>query len=265
MLKKLNSFVNLKKRVFVQSILKKYHKSANLDNEGKRILNFIENEGFYRSNINFLSEKGVNIDWFKEIKVIKSLLDEREKKSLSDIQNRTKGSYAVDLDIIPNHILDKLESFAKSKFLINIIENYFGLGVFYRGVQIRKDLNDGKNIETRLWHCDGEDRKILKIIFYLEPVFENDGPFTFIPKNYISKTSKLKFDKNGRISDNDILKYVVNENISKFHGNLGDCIFVDTCTIYHKGELPVNKPRYAIFFCYNSNYPLNPYFCKKLN
>ena len=122
---------------------------------------------------------------------IKRLLDERQSKDIIDIQNRSKGSYAVDLQEIPDSILKKFENFAKSKFLISLIENYLGLEVFYRGVQVRKDLNDGKNIETRLWHCDGEDSKIIKIIFYLEDVFENDGPFTYISKNNLNKKAKL--------------------------------------------------------------------------
>ena len=100
--------------------------------------------------------------------------------------------------------------------MISLIENYLGLEVFYRGVQVRKDLNDGKNIETRLWHCDGEDSKIIKIIFYLEDVFENDGPFTYISKNNLNKKSKIKFDDNGRLNDKSILNYIEQDDIKKF-------------------------------------------------
>ncbi len=265
MLKKLNSLINLKKRAVIQSIMKKSYKPSSLDDYGKKFLNTIEKEGFCETDINVLSNNGVDIEWFNEIPTIKSLLDERESKDIADIQNRSKGSYAVDLQTIPNSILKKFENFANSNFLISLIENYLGLDVYYRGVQVRKDLNDGKNIETRLWHCDGEDSKIIKIIFYLEDVYENDGPFTYISKNNLNKKSKISFDDNGRLTDNSILKYIEQNDIKKFYGKVGQCIFVDTCNIYHKGELPLNKPRYAIFFCYNSNYPLNPKFCKSLN
>ena len=247
MLKKLNSFVNLKKRTAIQSIIKKSHKPSYLNDHGEKLLKLIEKDGFCISDIQSLLNNGVDIEWFYEISNIKRLLDERESKNIIDIQNRSKGSYAVDLQEIPDSILKKFENFAKSKFLINLIENYIGLEVFYRGVQVRKDLNDGKKIETRLWHCDGEDSKIIKIIFYLEDVFENDGPFTYISKNKLNKKSKISFDDNGRLDDSSILKYIKNNDIKKFYGKVGQCIFVDTCSIYHKGELPLNKPRYAIF------------------
>ena len=265
MLKKLNSFLNLKKRTAIQSIIRKSYKPSSLNEHGEKFLKLIEKDGYCISDIEFLLKNGVDIEWFDEISNIKRLLDERQSKDIIDIQNRSKGSYAVDLQEIPDSILKKFENFAKSKFLISLIENYLGLEVFYRGVQVRKDLNDGKNIETRLWHCDGEDSKIIKIIFYLEDVFENDGPFTYISKNNLNKKKKIKFDDNGRLNDKSILNYIEQDDIKKFFGKVGQCIFVDTCNIYHKGELPLNKPRYAIFFCYNSNYPLNPKFCKPLN
>ena len=265
MLKKINSYISLKKRAIFQNILKRNYKPKVQSVSGTQVTESIEKNGFFITNLEFLKANNVDLTWVNTIPDIKKLLDKREKQDLSTIKKREKGSYAVDLNILPLEIKKKLDAFAQSAFLINLIENYFKLSVFYRGVQIRKDLNDGNNIETRLWHCDGEDTKIIKIIFYLEDVYEKDGPFTFIPKKILNKKSKIKFDSHGRLNDNDILNYVNEENIHKFHGKLGDCIFVDTCSIYHKGELPINKPRYAVFFCYNSNYPLNPDFCKPLH
>lgn len=265
MFKKIESYLTLKKRVLIQNILKKNYRPFFEISESEEITKELEKYGFFKTEIDFLKKNNVPIDWFDHINEIKYLLDKRESESYSQIKNRSKGSYAIDLPSVPKEIEKKLNNFAKSKFLLDIIKNYFCLDVFYRGVQIRKDLNDGKNIETRLWHCDGEDSRIIKIIFYLDDVFENDGPFTYIPKTIINKKTKINFDKNGRLDDVEMKKYVDKASIKKFFGKVGNCIFVDTCNIYHKGELPLNKSRYAIFFCYNSSYPLNPEFCKPLN
>ena len=59
----------------------------------------------------------------------------------------------VELDKIDNVIMNKFKSFATSSYFTEIFANYFNLEVLFRGVQVRKDLNDGKNIETRMWHA----------------------------------------------------------------------------------------------------------------
>ena len=56
--------------------------------------------------------------------------------------------------------------------LLALAQNYFGLPVAYRGLILRRDYADGKYIETRQWHRDSEDTRILKIIVYLNDVDE---------------------------------------------------------------------------------------------
>ena len=132
--------------------------------------------------------------------------------------------------------------------LVEIIENYFEMPLKFRGVDIRKDLNDGKNIETRVWHIDAEDSRIIKILFYLENVDEHAGPFSYIEKDVLDKNNKLKKNHDGRINQEEILLHIEKEKLKKFCSSTNNFAIVDTGNIYHKGELPINKNRYAIFF-----------------
>ena len=79
-------------------------------------MKLIEKDGYCISDIEFLLKNGVDIEWFDEISNIKRLLDERQSKDIIDIQNRSKGSYAVDLQEIPDSILKNLKILLKVNF-----------------------------------------------------------------------------------------------------------------------------------------------------
>ncbi|ABA20369.1 conserved hypothetical protein [Trichormus variabilis ATCC 29413] len=146
--------------------------------------------------------------------------------------------------------------------LLNIVENYLGLSVAYHGAYFRRDINNQVRKKSRLWHLDKEDRKMLKIIIYLNDVNEDGGPFEYIPKSLTSHISKsLKYDDT-YIKDETMDQVVSSSYWQPCTGKSGAVIFVDTANIFHRGKLPLSSDRLSIFFDYTTRQPKHPFYCK---
>ena len=147
--------------------------------------------------------------------------------------------------------------------LLDLVENYVGLPVSYRGLTFRRDLVDGKNVETRLWHRDDEDHRIVKVIVYLNDVTPEGGPFEYIPRRSTPPLDALKYTS-GRILDHDMESAVPSSQWKSCVGSSGTVVVVDTCSVFHRGKLPTANDRFTMFFCYNSRRPKQPQYCGPL-
>lgn len=145
--------------------------------------------------------------------------------------------------------------------VVELVRAHIGLPIKYRGVQPRSDRPDGQKTETRLWHVDGEDSHILKIIVYLTDVGAEDGPFTFVPRNILLPGGHLP---RGRIEDATMDAVVDPASYRQACGPRGTIIFADTCSIYHKGAVPKHQNRRALFYAFNSAMPVRPAYCAAL-
>lgn len=144
---------------------------------------------------------------------------------------------------------------------LSIAENYIGTPVTYRGVLARIDYPDGTVRETRVWHLDQEDFRILKIVVYLEDVDEAGGPFEYIPAN-IEQPIGLAHGSKLRIDDEDALARRISPNQWRaLTGPRGTVGFTDTCRVFHRGRLPTRGARKSLFFAYNSHRPMRPDYC----
>ena len=242
-----------------QVIRRKIFKKHLLNIKQSEILEKLNNEGVYIGKYSDLQELGIDFSWLDYSNEIIEYLDKKEKGG--EHRLNLKGTYVVGMRKIPTYIMKKIYSFTLNKKFIEIFENYFSLPLLYKGADIRKDINDGKKIETRLWHIDSEDERIIKILFYLNKVDTVGGPFTYIKKNIVNKNVKFKHKtSSGRIED-EIMSQVCNmKNMHEFTNESYNFAIVDTANIYHKGKLP-NICRYSAFFCYNSKFPLEPSYC----
>ena len=143
---------------------------------------------------------------------------------------------------------------------LNIVENYLAVPSAYCTVTMRRDMADGVQIGPRQWHMDIEDRRILKIIVYLNDVSLDGGPFEYIPKFLTPPARKLK---RGGYHPNEAIETLVPPSKWKpCIGKAGTVIFTDTCSVFHHGRVPVSADRYTIFFTYISKQPKNPQYCK---
>lgn len=144
--------------------------------------------------------------------------------------------------------------------LLNIAENYIGLPVAYNGVYLRRDLANNIEQGSRLWHIDIEDRKILKIIIYLNDVNEYTGPFQYLNQDFTSEIIKLLKYTSGYIPDIRLKEFVSEKNYNSCTGSLGTVIFAGTGSIFHRGKLPLLSDRLALFFDYSSRRQKNRYY-----
>jgi hypothetical protein len=152
--------------------------------------------------------------------------------------------------------------------LLNIIENYIGLPVAFHGVHLRKDLPNENQFGTLLWHKDSEDRRMVKVIIYLNDVEEKHGPFEYVPVS-LTKLFSLNYYriyyqlwKSGYLGINDEqLKAIIPQSAWKSClGRAGTVIFVDPKTTLHHGTIRTEE-RSALFFVYTASSPKRPELC----
>jgi hypothetical protein len=152
-------------------------------------------------------------------------------------------------------------SWGLNERFLAIAENYIGMPVTYRGVLARLDMPDGTVRETRLWHLDQEDSRILKIVVYISDVDDDGGPFEYVPASFsqprhLTRGSKKRVDNEAALD-----RAVPPESRGAVIGPRGTVGFVDTCRVLHRGRLPLNGTRKSLFFAYNSRWPLRPSHC----
>lgn len=144
--------------------------------------------------------------------------------------------------------------------LLNIVENYIGLPLSYNGVYFRRDIANNIEQGSRLWHIDKEDRKILKVIIYVNDINDHTGPFEYIPPDFTSEIAKALKYTSGYISDKIMKQFLAPENYKSCTGSVGTVIFAATGSIFHRGKLPINSDRFAIFYDYSSRRQKKRYY-----
>jgi hypothetical protein len=152
--------------------------------------------------------------------------------------------------------------FGLNPLFLDIAEAYIGLPVGYDGVSIQHTAVDREEVATRDWHRDREDRKMLKIIVYLNDVDSAGGPFQLLPRKF-EDPRDLRYQ----------YLFSPDERIAMRAGTLGtpvDCegpggtaIFADTAKFFHRGKPAVGRNRNAIFFSYFAQQPQHPIFCDR--
>lgn len=142
--------------------------------------------------------------------------------------------------------------------ILDILESYYGAPVSCIGINMRRDLADGQQNGTKLWHMDGEDRKVVKISVYLNDVDENGGPFEYIP---MGLTPSYKAFKNATILDEDMKNVVPASQWKSCTGAAGTVIIADNAKFFHHGKTPL-VDRYTLFYAYAYRNPKRPEMCK---
>jgi hypothetical protein len=161
---------------------------------------------------------------------------------------------------LPHELVEKslaLFSWGLSERILAIAEHYIGRPVFYRGLVGRRDLADGQEVGTRLFHLDYEDQRIMKAIVYLNDVDEDGGPFEFVPRSMSPWHDQIRFSE-GRVSDEDMDRLVPRSRWKACVGKAGTVLFADPCTVLHRGRIPLSGDRRTLFYAYNSKTPRVP-------
>lgn len=150
--------------------------------------------------------------------------------------------------------------------LLEIVETYLGQPVAYDGVVIQYTPPDGRVAATRMWHRDREDRRMLKLAFYLNDVDENGGPFELLPLAHIDRgphgdrADPFILDD----LDQDVLAASGLFNMAvSCTGPAGTAILADTARFFHRGRPATGRARGAIFYSYFAARPEHPFFCDR--
>ncbi len=161
------------------------------------------------------------------------------------------GSSPEDLREFPEMLLWALEP-----KLLDIVENYINLPILYQGFAMRKSIADGKYSGVRRWHIDWEDRRIIKIIIYLNDVVAGGGPYEYISRKFTLKTiEKLNYYNLGYVSDAEMATAVPKSDWTACLAKTGTVVITDTSSVFHRAQPPTKNERFSITFCYTSAMP----------
>ncbi|MBF2006463.1 MAG: phytanoyl-CoA dioxygenase [Chlorogloeopsis fritschii C42_A2020_084] len=152
--------------------------------------------------------------------------------------------------------------------LLQIAENHIGLPVKFQGVHLRRDFPSIEQCGIQRWHWDIEDRRVVKIIVYLNDVDEKTGPFEYIYKSLTSRWSWQGWKINHiakrpamfGIADEELTPIIPTSAWKKCSGPAGTVIFVDAANVLHHGTLR-SEERSALFFVYTAASPKRPAEC----
>jgi hypothetical protein len=149
--------------------------------------------------------------------------------------------------------------------LLDIAESYIGLPPAYDGVTINYTVADGREVSTRKWHRDWEDRRMLKVAIYLDDVDEDGGPFQMIRRHDMLQSDEAGF--NYELVDDAALTETLGatyaDDIVSCCGPAGTVIFTDTARFFHRGKPATARDRMAVFYSYFAQTPRHPFLCER--
>lgn len=149
--------------------------------------------------------------------------------------------------------------------LLDIAEAYIGLPPAYDGVCINYTVADGREVATRKWHRDWEDRRMLKVAVYLHGVDAGGGPFQMIKRHDSAQSDALgyRYDLASDADLADRLGHDYHQDIVSCEGEGGTVIFTDTARFFHRGKPATARDRAAIFYSYFAERPRHPFLCER--
>jgi hypothetical protein len=138
--------------------------------------------------------------------------------------------------------------------LLDIVESRIGLPPGLRELNVRRNYADGSERGTRLWHVDGEDHSVVRVIVYLQDVGEDGGPVEYVSAGALGgAVSSLVWL--GTLRDRSLRRLVPASWIRTCTGPAGTVLFVVTSQVLHHGRIPVGSDRDAVFYTFNSRRP----------
>ncbi len=140
--------------------------------------------------------------------------------------------------------------------LLDLAESYIGLPVTYHGVFANRQLADGRAVGTRQWHRDIEDRRMLKILVWLNDVAADGGPFTYIPAGVSDRMARELRYAGGYLDDETVTRLHGAEAVRSAGGPQWTVVVADTARVFHRGMPPTGRDRYAMTFTWTSRRPV---------
>lgn len=155
--------------------------------------------------------------------------------------------------------LDALYRWGLDETNLDIAERHIRLPVRYVGLEVKVERPRAVRLrrQARQWHLDAEDRRMLKIIVYLNDVNSENGPFEYLP-GPASEMARRRLRCRPGISflpDSAIADVVPPSDWLQVTGPTGTAVYADTGRLLHRLKGPTEGNRYSATFVYTSDRP----------
>ena len=138
--------------------------------------------------------------------------------------------------------------------LLDLAESHIGLPVTYHGAFANRQFADGRTVGTRQWHRDIEDRRMLKILVWLNDVTVDGGPFTYLPAEASDRMARELKYPGGYLDDATVIRLSGAHSVRSATGPQWTAVIVDTARVFHRGMPPTGSDRYAMTFTWTSRH-----------
>lgn len=140
--------------------------------------------------------------------------------------------------------------------LLDVVENYLGVSPRYFGPEIRREVADSQAVGVRQWHRDSEDRRMLKILVWLNDVDELGGPFAYLPIVRSEEAVRSLSYVSGFVSEDRLHSIVPADEVRTVTGPKWTAFMADNTRLLHKATPPVARDRYSVTFTWSTRHPL---------
>lgn len=168
----------------------------------------------------------------------------------------TNGGNAVRLPLERIIAHPEIYTWGLQDRLLDIVENYIGLPLMYHGADLRRELPDGRTTDVRQWHIDNEDKRMFKVICYINDVAADGGPFQYFDRQLTNQAAKALRYTYGFVSDERMNAVVPRADWVAATGPFGTAVIGDTCGIFHRATPPVGRDRFSVTFSFSSRRPV---------
>jgi phytanoyl-CoA dioxygenase PhyH len=145
--------------------------------------------------------------------------------------------------------------------MLDLVEAYLGVPPAFTTVHLRKDVGGGRQVGTRFWHIDTEDRRVIRVLVYLTDVTTDTGPFEYIPRPQTDACTALR-DRALRsdgdpVFDDEMRRHVPESQWRACVGPAGTVVIADNAAVYHHGKVH-DAERTVLIYTYTSRRPQYP-------
>lgn len=140
--------------------------------------------------------------------------------------------------------------------MLDLVENHLGVPARYYGPLVHRELADARVINTRQWHRDIEDHRVLKVLVFLNDVDAEGGPFTYVPLDVSTQAATQLRYAGGYVDDERFASLVPREEWLQATGPRWTAAMPDTARIFHRAQAPVARDRYSVTFTWTSRRPV---------
>ena len=152
--------------------------------------------------------------------------------------NTLAGESSNVLNTMERALLQKIVKFAAQPTLMGLAAEYIGQIPALHGYSLNHVKADAGVTElegSQLYHRDVGCQRLLHLIVQVTDCYEGDGPFTFIDAEWSEHLKQSLGHQAGKVSDDDVDKFVDPAAINRVIGPSGLIVFVNPERCFHYG------------------------------